>query len=338
MAILFVLGNGFDLYHCLPTRYVNYKSFLEKNHPGVADDFESLPYLYPAQGCDLWSDVESSLTLDYEECLENALSSYPLNLGDDHPMWDDAAIWIDTETGFIDDFMGKLFHEWLCTIDVSMAKNFVIFPSGSLFVTFNYTRTLEKRYGVDNADILHIHGCLQDVNADVFSLHSTGTTFQERAIEERDGFGVQPVLDMKGQGATGSSIQFGSPFNSGETVRRELEQRYETDELYGGHIDLCVDFLEHFCEVAGKNLNANYAPLSDFVDSRLIQAVCVFGHGFDGVDEPYYSNVLVPKFKKIPWTFVVYDEVSGNNVSHFCENTGLRTMQSSPTEGKGLWI
>lgn len=31
MAKLFIIGNGFDLYHCMPTWYTDYRNFLIKN-------------------------------------------------------------------------------------------------------------------------------------------------------------------------------------------------------------------------------------------------------------------------------------------------------------------
>lgn len=39
MCRLFIIGNGFDLYHKLPTRYIDFMHFMKAHHPKVADDF-----------------------------------------------------------------------------------------------------------------------------------------------------------------------------------------------------------------------------------------------------------------------------------------------------------
>ncbi len=39
MHSLFILGNGFDLHHGLPTRYTDFMAFMKQRHPKVARDF-----------------------------------------------------------------------------------------------------------------------------------------------------------------------------------------------------------------------------------------------------------------------------------------------------------
>lgn len=45
MTTLYIIGNGFDLFHELPTRYKNYKDYLEETHPYLAQEYESFPFL-----------------------------------------------------------------------------------------------------------------------------------------------------------------------------------------------------------------------------------------------------------------------------------------------------
>ena len=50
MKRLFIIGNGFDLNHGLPTRYTDFMNFMKSNHPDVSENFitgikkYSLPY------------------------------------------------------------------------------------------------------------------------------------------------------------------------------------------------------------------------------------------------------------------------------------------------------
>lgn len=317
MAVLFILGNGFDLYHDLPTRFCNYRDFLKRNHAQLIHDFESFPFLTSDQGEARWGDVETALTLDFDSCLEDALSAYPLDLFADNPGWNDPAIWIESETAFINDFTGKLFYRWLYSIDISAAKNRVVFPSESLFVTFNYTSTLEERYGVSDTDILHIHGHAQKKETSTLLPHGTKGS-NAMANEGQTEPCLQLANDERDRIIGRSSIQFGSPYNRSEEIIREIEKQYGLDDFFGAYISPCINPLISFCKVAGKSLEENYGPLNSFLNTSAIQEVFVFGHSFDGVDEPYYSDVLIPRYKSLPWVFVVYDATSKDDVAIFC--------------------
>lgn len=50
------------------------------------------------------------------------------------------------------------FEEWICEIDLSVAKKCMILCSESRYLSFNYTSTLQQVYGIDQSRILHIHG------------------------------------------------------------------------------------------------------------------------------------------------------------------------------------
>ena len=53
----------------------------------------------------------------------------------------------------------KLFSDWIVSLDVKPASVFSHqFEEDSVFINFNYTDTLEKRFGIDPNNIFHIHG------------------------------------------------------------------------------------------------------------------------------------------------------------------------------------
>jgi hypothetical protein len=58
---LYIIGNGFDIAHQLPTSYEHFHQWLLDNgYKSFVRDFE---YLYPdvKDGCDYWCDLESAL-------------------------------------------------------------------------------------------------------------------------------------------------------------------------------------------------------------------------------------------------------------------------------------
>lgn len=56
------------------------------------------------------------------------------------------------------DEITKSFTEWIKTLDTTSLKTCVRLPDAGLYVSFNYTDTLERVYGVDENRILYIHG------------------------------------------------------------------------------------------------------------------------------------------------------------------------------------
>ncbi len=322
MTTLVIVGNGFDRFHNLPTCYKDYRDFLLSNHKQLVTDFENFPFL-ENDGPERWSDVEKSLTLAYEECLEDALDSYPLDLTADNPGWNDPTIWIEAQTDFIKDFTGELFFRWLLSIDVMQAENEVVFPSDAVFVTYNYTTVLEDVYGVPRSRIYHIHGSVDDVERTVLLQNDYGTVPTVAIPEDWDGMDVKIFRDVHNQSEIPSVIQFGSPYNDSIQVRRDLERRYGHEDFYGAMIETCVVALERFCEAGSKSLSRNYRALEDFIARWEVSEVFVFGHSFDSVDRPYYEDVFVPVLGDKPWTFVVYGDNGVQRAEDFCLETGI---------------
>lgn len=322
MTTLVIVGNGFDRFHELPTGYENYRAFLLSNYARLVDDFECFPFL-DNDGPERWSDVEKTLTLAYEECLEDALGSYPLDLSADNPGWNDPTICIEGQTGFINDFTGELFFRWLLSVDVMQAENEVVFPSNSVFVTYNYTTVLEDVYGVSKSRIFHIHGSVDDVERDALLQNDYGTVPAVVIPDDWDGMDVEIARDEHNQSEISSVIQFGSPSNDLIQVRRDLEKRYGREDFYGAMIETCVAALERFCEAASKCLSRNYKALEEFVGRWNIDRVVVFGHSFDSVDRPYYEDIFVPLLGDRPWTFIVYSDKGAQKAEDFCYEAGI---------------
>lgn len=82
---LYIIGNGFDMRHGLPTGYKHFKSYVEKNDQDLYDAIEE----YIPTG-DEWNELENALgEIDYELIRQNSeifLASY--NTDD----WSDAVM------------------------------------------------------------------------------------------------------------------------------------------------------------------------------------------------------------------------------------------------------
>lgn len=175
MSTLYLFGNGFDIAHGIFTPYSAFRSYLEKNHEEFLRRFEAMYHIQPLDDTEPWYTDKDQERWD-KKVLKELWEAFEEEIG--HPdvegMYDMAASLAETmpadgvkdtldwhwrrEYGFSSDLQ-KYVLEWLQTIDTSKAtvrKKALACSESDLFMTFNYTDTLERVYGIDY--VLHIHG------------------------------------------------------------------------------------------------------------------------------------------------------------------------------------
>lgn len=159
-SILYVVGNGFDISHGIKSRYSDFKEWLKQKG---RDRLISMMDIFFNNDDSFWSDTEHSLG-DYNErsiaefCNPNDTIDY------DHPTqytiaYEDSPDWIFKPE--LNDFLNS-FSEWVDSIDISITEQKWALPTESKYLTFNYTETLEKYYGIPKENICHIHGSRLD--------------------------------------------------------------------------------------------------------------------------------------------------------------------------------
>lgn len=165
---LYVIGNGFDLAHKLNTGYSNFKEYLEACAPEIS---RSLYDYYDDQKL-LWSKFEQTLPYVNVETLMDEIvpllvefyseTGWPASETESH------AIEIVKQAFTSYDELVALFREWINEVDFSkdikQATSQLENAANDLFLSFNYTDTLETLYGISPNNILHIHGsCNGDI-------------------------------------------------------------------------------------------------------------------------------------------------------------------------------
>jgi len=151
---LYIIGNGFDLYHGLPTSYGKFYAFAKNDLKELEEAF-----CLEVDEIDPWCDFE------------NKLGEYDWELVyDDHndiDVMDDSfrpsmAFGLEDELiELTDNLVSRIdeqFHCWIDSIDVKGAdKKLNLEPNGA-YLSFNYTPTLQWVYGISGKHINHIHG------------------------------------------------------------------------------------------------------------------------------------------------------------------------------------
>lgn len=184
---LYVIGNGFDIFTGLNTRYSDFREWLKHNYIFVYEQLESV---YNSPEIEWWNDFEVSLgKLDINHYIKTntppAKSFETIRKEIDD----------DKKRGRKESIPPSLYHSSPCArrilglfdivhycmkkwieskTQISDPKYIDLETEDSIFLNFNYTKTLELFYEIPQDRILHIHGCAYDSEKLVFG-HNTFT-------------------------------------------------------------------------------------------------------------------------------------------------------------------
>lgn len=147
-----IVGNGFDVNHGIPSSYAHFKTWLSNNDKHLYDFLER----YIDVAGDWWNNFERSLSeidipkLIREAPLEKRPRDPKLPPSFSHP-----ASWrLDS----VRDAISLKFTEWVKTLDGVEINKKIDLPEACLYISFNYTDTLERVYGIEEDKIVYIHG------------------------------------------------------------------------------------------------------------------------------------------------------------------------------------
>jgi hypothetical protein len=251
---LYIIGNGFDLHHGIPSSYSQFGAFLKRRDPETA----SLVETYFATDKDFWFEFESRLAdFDAHSLIEQAsdfLVSYAAEEWKDSYHHDYTDEINDVVIALSKTLQGR-FAEWVRQIPIpdpselgSLALTVV--PTAA-YLNFNYTASLQKLYKVADANILHIHGAAANP-ADQLVL----------------GHGWQPAPE--------DSFNFGVDGEEADT--RVLQGNMLIDRY----------FLATFKPT--RKVIADCQPFFEVL--RDVEQIDVMGHSLAKVDQPYFVELL----------------------------------------------
>lgn len=180
MKLLYVIGNGFDLWHSLPTRYTDFYKYSES----YLDELEQ--YLTPDVSSENpWNDFEAYLgkfdwrkfynTYNFIDISDESFRpSMAYSLKDS----------LSTEAESLVDGIKTQLQEWIGSVPVEDVKKKFHFNSMGRFITFNYTPLLQIVYGIDDDLVFHIHG--------------SASRYDELILGHGDTMEVEPEFDKEG--------------------------------------------------------------------------------------------------------------------------------------------
>lgn len=166
METLHIVGNGFDLAHGIASKYLDYKEYAWQHashnnyYLGVLENCYSQKDIKSGELM-LWSNLESALgDLDFKQAF--LLGTEDIEPEEDHELRYQAQM--EDAPEFMLRNMFAVFHElfdaWVNSISINVERLECIphFDPQGLFLSFNYTETLEILYNIPKAKIRYIHG------------------------------------------------------------------------------------------------------------------------------------------------------------------------------------
>lgn len=250
---LYIIGNGFDLWHNMPTEYENFKEFLGEHDSDLSKAIEE--YLQPASD---WSDLESALAKINVESVIDDLEHFMTPYGADD--WSDSGHHdFQYEVGRIVDRLSKglrhRFGEWVRHLSIPTPETAMMrlrtIDRTARFLTFNYTSTLQELYCVPDANILHIHGRANLPDSD---------------------------------------LVLGHAWNPQE--RRSLNDRPDIEEMDTRLVEAHSIVDEYFSNTFKPSARLIQEHRSFFERLTELDEVCVLGHSLSMVDDLYFRELL----------------------------------------------
>lgn len=160
MVTLVIIGNGFDMWHGLPT---GYRDFRDNHRESLEPYFQYFKAFNNTTR--FWNNFERSLgTFKQDEFYQDIPSGPTAS-----QLESSAEIYahqdeVGEKVKDLIDAINSAFSSWIYSIEtekIGSVKRLIQFPELCKFVNFNYTSTLQKAYGIPNCDVLHIHGSVR---------------------------------------------------------------------------------------------------------------------------------------------------------------------------------
>ena len=171
---LYVIGNGFDLWHNIPSSLAQFKQYV---HALDRDTFREIENYLPTQ--DNWSDLEWALGDMDVDALIDDLAHFMSSYGAED--WSDAGHYdfqyeVTNVIEHLSTGLQQNFSKWIRKLPIptpaTAEMRFTTLDTDAVFFSFNYTNTLGSLYGVPPEKILFIHGCADRADDDLVLGHA----------------------------------------------------------------------------------------------------------------------------------------------------------------------
>lgn len=301
MDKLYIIGNGFDLHHRLPTSYRNFCDFLKINNISIYDELNR-SISYPSSDEDLWHRFEENLSFIDMEYLVDKICEYIPSPSSDEYYSDLAAcervaktIVYNLTEGLRNEFSNFIRSASSFKVDPCLLLNVNL---NAIYISFNYTKTLEKYYGIKNNNILYIHGTFDDRESIVLGHAVDPETFVQ--VQEH----ISPPQNL---------------------TPEEYEQWAE--EMSNQHVpflDEAKDELSSYYRRSFKNSEEVIESNSNFFAGLgSVRDIFVLGHSMSDVDIKYFEAIKDRTPLDCHWSVSFYGDSQKAHLEDILSGLGI---------------
>lgn len=250
---LYIVGNGFDLYHKLSTSYSNFKGFVEHKFPDLFDDL-NVYFNEPV----LWQEFEKGLGTYSEKDFFYAHHNVdPLSEdfrpSDCYGLEDEVNEQTDNLVSSIKEALTQWIEEANEKLDAQLAS--LKLDRGAVYLCFNYTDTLTTVYNIPANNILYIHGSITQLEELIVGHNSQRD--QKDELDE-NGDSNRTIFTDSQNSAAWPFFAFQKPVNEIiEKNKNFFEALLNINEVYVLGHSLCeidlpyfIKIKEHICKTA----------------------------------------------------------------------------------------
>lgn len=274
-SVLYIIGNGFDLYHGIKSKYSDFKEYLKKSNYDVFECVDK--YLSVKED---WSDFEEALAklniddiLDLTEC-------YLIDYG--------AEDWSDSYhhdyqyemNKIIENLTVKLkneFKNWIQQLDILMPDRslFLKLHTSAYYLNFNYTPALKRFYDIPRTNIFHIHGELVESEQLIY------------------GHSIEPTIEAQGE------------IRSKDDLYLREDDGNDDPRVGEGH-DIIKDYFLETYKNSDKIIKEN---ITFFQNLENISEIYILGHSLGDGDMAYLREIIKYINKlSVKWYITYYKE------------------------------
>lgn len=294
MKNLYIIGNGFDIYHGLDTRYQSFAKFLSKADSKIYDlilNYYGLPDISEDPVSDeeyaAWATFELSLAdLDYEQVLDDHSDSIANPGSEDFRDrdWHTYQIEMELIIEKLTDRLISIFNKFI--LNVQFPENVEdrkirIIPDAK-FLNFNYTNTLERYYEVESKNICYIHEKSSEKDCKIILGHGT----------DPDNFKVEDTKTPEG-------------LSEEELYERRERMSDQYDYSYESAKD---EILSYYTKAFKNTVSIIEKNIKFFENLKTIEHVYVLGHSISQVDIKYFETIAKYASQEVKWSVTYYSD------------------------------
>lgn len=233
MKKLFIIGNGFDLYHGFNTSYKSFYKYIKSQNQQFFK-MNCKVFLGQFKPTDrLWSVFEEEISaFDYNQfVLEDDIYNDQTNQIELAKL---SVVKANIKVWKI--LLDHLFREWIKTTVLNVDLSGKRFKDDSVFMNFNYTDTLQRLYQVNDNKILYIHNSIKDDNL----IYGHGVKFNFEEMLEHYGLVKDGIAEFTEMQLRDIDVQFTVGRSLFKDVQKIIESHREFEKTIKGVNEIIV--------------------------------------------------------------------------------------------------